>query len=1445
MRDEQMMNQSLSIVIKLYQSFLQGLPDLFEGIDTFKASAYYQDVLRRDIKQTDECLCIAAEDEAVRLVEIKLQEKGIPWEKRKASDLQGVVKANGMFVFLCRGIDEQRVREAMREVQLEFERSHRPEPEMDAEKEQDEAELERERESERTTSDEEMPEKESETEHTDTSQENDDSDDLEAEEASKKQKKKKTTSTYLKQERPAYNHDLHRQETYTTSERAPVYQEPQHSKSPEPSYHHPEESYQRERESHSYTERSHSSEQHRDPRPESVQREGLAGYNRYRETDFSHRSAKNESSESEHSYASTYKSDIHKEEKAKHDGQFVSEKFQREPERRKEESTPASQTTSRDSEAYVKKEHITAKKPVLESTREIARTSTGEATRETTGSNAVERPQHIDPSTSANQPHSYIEKRTEPLKQESTRMGGFQSIGNERTIAETGRQASRPITSTEQSSQSTTKTQHSMAKTAGEQSGTIQILGSGHDIQESTGVPSTTTRGGFFNESARHKAAEAVRQATRKVENNVGGYQPTHSPKDVVNPEHIVKALRGQQNAESGKISEKKIVVTTISRNSFESTANSSMQDQSSEKSAPDASIGEQSTVHQSTKQKEASTSQWDTRHSTLQSGYTPKIDQHVVSMNNDWERQILMSRRFYHMRDILSPDHFKTVFRASRRIAMQSVLSRETEAGQVAMNAIDYASPLAIAMQRKLLANGAMQIARTTQCSTTLLASFYATQKGITLQQANVALANMTMLDISMVCAGKGRLSLADMETLKNAGDLFSLGEGRSLMSAIARLDNNTFLAWVQNAPISEDLKKALMGIPVKDLTPAKLQSLLKQFSGTNDIQMLKTLYASKINARYGLPKGSGFHTVLKGWLTRLLKSSMKDSDAARALGQILGVSQQTYMAYRAGMRLLLTILNKIPFKNKEQLVSEVAFKIMADPMKAARVKAAESVKTAGMKAGSKLLGKHGTKLMQKRSVQHATSALKFIAHPMQSIGAKLSSKFGETAVWKAMQALSGKITAFAAKAAFVLGWAAVILLVIILIVSLISNLSEEAKKDQTHMKPYNFSQDTEIVQEIITELTQKNEAFMADINDAANHRGAYSTTSGLTTNENVSFYESYNIVFRDSYGNELEPTHVDLNNTKAILSMASKFISYPLQKPADAASLAEKKAYEDIKQHFKDYCYFLWAATHQIAIEEYHPGHSEGVDGAIDNSGLETTLDKGLCDKDGTTKWFKADFTQDIISRSNGDWVCDSCDEVPNTGMGDELDDLCTHGKDDNSHGGWKMTGAEPRYVFNCQTDHRHIDCDHDPENYSCSMGTCEDAGNAAPISHGHWEYEWVYNCGGHMGSVVYVTIGDLSRDPGFNAAKDVDYSAVGQYGDSISGDDILNDSGTLTYRGYAYTKSVDQSSTPFVYVYTLVEDDSTYEGSTEEEAMNKFQQHVDTLPPKETENAETNTE
>ena len=132
--------------------------------------------------------------------------------------------------------------------------------------------------------------------------------------------------------------------------------------------------------------------------------------------------------------------------------------------------------------------------------------------------------------------------------------------------------------------------------------------------------------------------------------------------------------------------------------------------------------------------------------------------------------------------------------------------------------------------------------------------------------------------------------------------------------------------------------------------------------------------------------------------------------------------------------------------------------------------------------------------------------------------------------------KAVVGKLAPVLAKAGVVLGWAAVVLLVLILLLEVIqSNIKTQTESGSVN---WNFAQDMEILQEIITELTQKNEAFIAEINDAANHRSAYLTTTGLTADENVAFYEdgAYHVIFQDAYGNELEPSHVDLNNTKAI---------------------------------------------------------------------------------------------------------------------------------------------------------------------------------------------------------------------------------------------------------------------------------------------------------------------
>ena len=53
--------------------------------------------------------------------------------------------------------------------------------------------------------------------------------------------------------------------------------------------------------------------------------------------------------------------------------------------------------------------------------------------------------------------------------------------------------------------------------------------------------------------------------------------------------------------------------------------------------------------------------------------------------------------------------------------------------------------------------------------------------------------------------------------------------------------------------------------------------------------------------------------------------------------------------------------------------------------------------------------------------------------------------------------------------------------------------------------------------------------------------------------------------------------------------------------------------------------------------------------------------------------------------------------------------------------------------------------------------------------------------------MGLVVYVTIGDLSRMPGFAAAGDVDYESVGKYGDESVVGEVMAENPSQAAEGH----------------------------------------------------------
>lgn len=756
----------------------------------------------------------------------------------------------------------------------------------------------------------------------------------------------------------------------------------------------------------------------------------------------------------------------------------------------------------------------------------------------------------------------------------------------------------------------------------------------------------------------------------------------------------------------------------------------------------------------------------------------TYSIDEQIKKLGRfDQTEEILKGRRYYQVRDLLSPRNYSNVVSGTKRMVSQSVVGRDTDSGRIANEVVDYVSPAARFIKGKFLNSGAIEIARTTHCDMDVLTAAYAAKNKMTLNDARSELQALRKLDANLLRNGKEGLNLVnDGATMKKIAEIYQLqGQPASFIGMLRNFDNDNFAAFVAHLNLSNELREALLKTPVKDLDILRIDALLKKHGGNlQDKKLLQMIRAGRIMEHY--PGVGSFSSLFRRYFTKMIKELGRSSDAGRALGTVINGSRNVFHAYRSGIWLLYTVLRKFKVVDTNSTVA----KAIANPGKALGGMALDHIGFLKAKSGiGKSVSKSGLKnartvAKKKRIANHASSALKFLKDPTAPLRRLLAKNVLVKKTGALISKVGSKIAVVVAKAGAILGWIAVIIIIIIILIEFFATMPGSSSKDDKGAANYMYVQDTEIMQEIITELTAKNEAFISDINNAANHRGSYGTTSGLTADENVDFYETgaYNIVFRDAYGNELEPSHVDLNNTKTILAMATKFIPYPFQKQSDTASDEEKKAYEDIKQHLKDYCYFLWASTHQISIEEYHPGNSNGIEGAQDNSGLSTTLDKGTCEQNDKTIWLKSDFTPDITLEQH----CETCSASPATGLGAYYDDLCTHGKDGNEHGGWRKKGSK-QLGINCKAaakgKEHHDGCDHSEDDYDCY--TCSINHYKADCS--HWEYEWVYECGGHMGSVVYVTIGELSRMPGFPAAADVDYEAIGNYdtGGEISGSDV----------------------------------------------------------------------
>lgn len=100
MNDARLAESTVSIVINVYTGILQGIPNLLDILTESKESSYYHNILLNDIAFTKNAVTISANDISARALEIKLQEKGSPFDKVPSTLLEDHVKANGRHVFL-------------------------------------------------------------------------------------------------------------------------------------------------------------------------------------------------------------------------------------------------------------------------------------------------------------------------------------------------------------------------------------------------------------------------------------------------------------------------------------------------------------------------------------------------------------------------------------------------------------------------------------------------------------------------------------------------------------------------------------------------------------------------------------------------------------------------------------------------------------------------------------------------------------------------------------------------------------------------------------------------------------------------------------------------------------------------------------------------------------------------------------------------------------------------------------------------------------------------------------------------------------------------------------------------------------------------------------------------------------------------------------------------
>lgn len=648
----------------------------------------------------------------------------------------------------------------------------------------------------------------------------------------------------------------------------------------------------------------------------------------------------------------------------------------------------------------------------------------------------------------------------------------------------------------------------------------------------------------------------------------------------------------------------------------------------------------------------------------------------------------------------------------------------------------------------------------------------------------------SMSKADVARLAGAMKGIQMQDAAAA--FGMMFELNGGRVTTEFLQTLENKGLL--------TEELSKFLAdGGRLEDISIKDLKKMIPN-ADPNEITELisKGSMQCAVKQKAEDANGAGFKFSLFG-LARHLRSMFiklgKSTDAVNGFNMVTSYATRMYTITKISYRLLYNGLFKHMYKMKIGPLKLINEDVLAHPMTELT-----------NKLTSKLTGKLTNKMtsvfsepLHRLTNNRVVRLANHVMHPGRTTYTLVNKLFikvfhkslGETLLGRAVKQAAAKVVTFinGGALATICFWIVVIIILLAMYEGIDTDSGDQAANSYSAAYVSAADGKDAFAQEVIDMLRGYTDDFIDEINNAKYNRGMYSTMINYNTNENVGNYENgaYRVVFRGPDGNPIENIQdVDLNNSKDIISMASVFIPTVFNKPDENATSEQKEAYEKDKEHFKDYCSFLWAASHQISIEEYHPGNATNED-ANDTSGLETDATTGKCKMDyqmygdqgaGVNWWLGAGKDPNTYRQcrpeanaANGTDYEDTDFNTPHTCVEKPLADPCTHGH-------WIT--EETAYTHQACHGHR----DNDDDDY-----TCADVGKTKwCVSEKVYRRVWV--CDGHMGAVVYVTIGKISRMPNFGAATDWDFSSAESFGGSGSGGSGIGINGTeapFTAQGY----------------------------------------------------------